>query len=384
MVRTIVIGVVATVLAFAALAGCQGENRTCSSDDDCPSGQHCLAAGGVVFGGGQCIETKAATEGDDVTMADVSAPDMGRDTTSTVRRDTHTPNVDGSPVPDADEPPDTSENCKAKETCQNDVDDDCDDVIDEGCVCSYQGKAIGVCAGQTRNDSGECPKPANFETTEVSCNDKNDNDCDGAGDFTDDDCPAPPGFPCSKDSNRRSVCAQSTGTCAHRVFVTSRGYDGDFGGLSQADSLCNQNARSAGLDGTWKAILSTRMTAVKSRLTFKGAVVNMQNELLARNENDLWDGNLRNPVRYDENGSTHYTRVWTGSNADGTNDVGPRDGEYQGDYCDDDWSSDLPRDEGEAGRSRSRGESWMTSLAGGGGNDPPCDNEFAFYCIDGQ
>ena len=48
----------------------------------------------------------------------------------------------------------------------------------------------------------------------------------------------------------------STGTVIKRIFTTSVSYDGNFGGVSAADTQCNTRATAAGLGGTWKAIIS--------------------------------------------------------------------------------------------------------------------------------
>ncbi|MFB6264359.1 MAG: RCC1 domain-containing protein [Bradymonadaceae bacterium] len=83
------------------------------------------------------------------------------------------------PAPSTWEPPTDDE------TACNQKDDDCDSVTDEGCSCQYKGKSAGVCAGQTREPSGTCPKPTNWERptdSESMCNGL-DEDCDGATDY---------------------------------------------------------------------------------------------------------------------------------------------------------------------------------------------------------
>jgi len=76
------------------------------------------------------------------------------------------------------------------ETCEDELDNDCDGVTDEGCPCVYtpgEGDG-GVCRNQTIAPDGTCPEPENFEPTETSCDDDMDNDCDGSTDSEDDDC----------------------------------------------------------------------------------------------------------------------------------------------------------------------------------------------------
>ncbi len=65
----------------------------------------------------------------------------------------------------------------------NNVDDDCDGVVDEGFACDVNGTSQGVCANGTVNaTTGGCDAPADYEAgDETSCDGK-DNDCDGQKD----------------------------------------------------------------------------------------------------------------------------------------------------------------------------------------------------------
>ncbi len=81
----------------------------------------------------------------------------------------------------------TGETTPSSEDCDG-VDNDCDGAVDEGCSCDYDGESAGVCEDQTRDSSGNCPEPSAYESTESTCTDNLDNDCDGDADCADSDC----------------------------------------------------------------------------------------------------------------------------------------------------------------------------------------------------
>lgn len=76
-----------------------------------------------------------------------------------------------------------------------------------------------------------------------------------------------PGSQCSDNSECNGEC--EGGYCIHRVFTTSETYPADFGGLRQADCICQLLAEQAGRDGVFQAILSGDGTSMKSRLAFR-------------------------------------------------------------------------------------------------------------------
>ena len=145
------------VLASSLLVSCTGPERSCTSDDDCASGEYCLKAGGVFFSGGKCVANNLSADtssGVDVLADTGPAPDT---------------KTDAGCVP-------TSETCNGK-------DDNCDGIVDERCPCHYKGKQYGVCVNTSTDPmSGECLKPAEYvESTDnesPKC-DAKDNDCDG-------------------------------------------------------------------------------------------------------------------------------------------------------------------------------------------------------------
>ena len=85
----------------------------------------------------------------------------------------------------------------------------------------------------------------------------------------------------------------------HTVFITSARYFGDMGGLSGADTICQNAATAAGLSGTWKAILSDSTTSAESRLNFNGGIIYNNAAtpaIIANDKADLFDGTIANEI----------------------------------------------------------------------------------------
>jgi len=104
------------------------------------------------------------------------------------------------------------------------------------------------------------------------------------------------------------------------VFVSSEVYDGDLGGLTGADAICQSLADAAGLPPRiYKAWLSDARAPVKDRFTHStSAYVRTDGMVIADNWADLTDhpgaDPLLVPIDRDENGSAVASSfVWTGS-----------------------------------------------------------------------
>lgn len=130
-----------------------------------------------------------------------------------------------------------------------------------------------------------------------------------------------------------------------RIFATNSSYNGNLGGLSGADAICQANATSNGYSGTWIAFLSDSTTSIASRLTNMKYPVVRANDGLLIDPSNLFDGFLDGGVALSP--SRH---VWTGSNVNGTShsdncnnwtaNAYPAYGQYgQGDEYDDWWIS---------------------------------------------
>jgi PKD repeat protein len=112
------------------------------------------------------------------------------------------------------------------------------------------------------------------------------------------------------------------------VFVTSEIYEGDFGGLAEADAICQAHATAAQLPGTWTAWLSDDNTDAIERIPEPGPdgkyhLLNPGSDpdrpIVADDLADLTDGSLDLPIDRDEYGKdVNGPWVWTGTQPDGT------------------------------------------------------------------
>ena len=106
----------------------------------------------------------------------------------------------------------------SQEICGDGMDNDCDGGGDEGCPCDYQGRSAGVCAGQTRDQNGDCPEPVDYhggDETGQWC-DGLDNDCDGSVDEDGCECVNGDSESCytgPSGTEGVGICASGTRTC---------------------------------------------------------------------------------------------------------------------------------------------------------------------------
>jgi hypothetical protein len=103
------------------------------------------------------------------------------------------------------------------------------------------------------------------------------------------------------------------------VFDTSTTYQGNFGGIAQADIECATHG--AVIDGSanWISVLSDSSTDLRDRVLGSGPFFNVAGELLAVDFSDLFTAG--NPTNYtkklDENGTYTGTPAWTGTLSSG-------------------------------------------------------------------
>lgn len=169
-------------------------------------------------------------------------------------------------------------------------------------------------------------------------------------------------------NDAKNTSRHSEANFFHRIFVSSTRQDGNLGGLSGADATCQSLADGANLTGQWKALLSDSSTNAKDRLLIVGPVFNLNDQKIADNANDLWDGQLDNAVRYDQNVvEVSATKVWTGTFADGTSSTT---------FTCTNWTSNSGSVKGRYGRSNHVGNGWMED------DKDPCDEIRRLFCID--
>jgi len=204
-------------------------------------------------------------------------------------------------------------------------------------TCAKGGEG---CSGGGSTCTSTCSPRGNqlcFGDSLKTCGDYNDNGCLEWGNVVECD------YGC--DSTVLE-CGKS-----FRVFVTSDTSKGNFGGVEEADTICQNFAESVDLGGTWKAWISDSTSSVADRLHKSSIPYSLlNNDIVADNWDDLVDGSLRNPISLDENGYvvSGDVGVWTG-----TDDSG----ESLFDNCNQ-WLDDASDLMGMYGRTDSIDESW--------------------------
>jgi Stigma-specific protein, Stig1 len=108
--------------------------------------------------------------------------------------------------------------------------------------------------------------------------------------------------------------------CVRRVFSTAFWTQGNMGGLTGGDALCQQYADSVGLGGTYKVWLSDSSGSPATRFTRSAARYLLPNGVLvANNWADLTDGTLVAPINVNEyGGSVSDSMIFTNTRADGS------------------------------------------------------------------
>jgi len=210
------------------------------------------------------------------------------------------------------------------------------------------------------------------------CDDGNDNDdcvmckhtCgDGVTNF-DDEC---------DDGNAKDddFCDTKCMKAAYRVFVTQGKFDGDWGGTSGADVLCNTAAMMLPNAGKYKAWLSDDNNQPKddfdkSSLPYR----RLDNMKVANNWADLSDGSLSAPISQTETGmvlggadnscNNNDRLVWTNTKPDGAKDSEP--------HCDDWNKSDQTN--GGLGNALQVNAGWTE------GCEKACNTTARLYCFE--
>jgi hypothetical protein len=158
-----------------------------------------------------------------------------------------------------------------------------------------------------------------------------------------------------------------SGVPGRRVFVSSAVQNADFGGIAGADELCATEAAAAGLDGVFKAWLSTRSSSVADRLEHSTEpYMLVDGTVVAVDWDDLVDGALLARIGRDATGQPHTDDVWTGTLATGAS--------YAIDDCEGFTS-------GSTGQSQC-GSSTSTTMTWTQAQTPECATRLRLYCFE--
>jgi hypothetical protein len=155
-----------------------------------------------------------------------------------------------------------------------------------------------------------------------------------------------------------------------RIFLSSNSYNGNFGGLSGADAVCNTEASSLGYSGYWMAILSDAYTSAKDRLTITYPVVRASATSTTVASSNLWGGTLANAI------SATSANTWTGTDSSGTKNYNGAVSTNTWQYCSN-WTYG-----GGGGTAAENGTSASTTTTWAFATNVICSNAYRIYCIE--
>lgn len=111
------------------------------------------------------------------------------------------------------------------------------------------------------------------------------------------------------------------------VFVTSGTRNAQSSNIADYNSFvaaqANQNSALTALGTTWTVIGSTSTVDARDNTgtnpdnSVGVPIYNLQGQLNAANNSDLWDASLLNPIRFNQVGDELIGAVWTGTNNNG-------------------------------------------------------------------
>lgn len=163
------------------------------------------------------------------------------------------------------------------------------------------------------------------------------------------------------------------GSCirARRAFVTAGTFDGNLGGIEDADSQCQLSASDVGLTGAFKAWLSDGFESPWARfdIAYSGTYLRTDGKVVAAGGwSDLTDGSLVNPIAADEFGAEVMVSpyAWTSTDKDGGG-LNP--------HCNG-WTTSQAASYGVTGSVTSKDASWTNA------DLLPCNTKLRLYCIE--
>lgn len=199
----------------------------------------------------------------------------------------------------------------------------CDDANDnDGDICNSQCMKQFCGDGIVNVDGEQCDDDNDVNTDECLndcalpiCGDGvlkvGVEQCDDANDVDDDKC----------KNDCTAPLAQYT------IFVTSKGYNGNLGGLDGADAKCQTLAMTAKLPGTFLAWLGAPLAPEDRMYHAPTPYVRTDGVMVAKNWADLTDGTLTAPIDRNELGGmvpmlpgncANYPPVYTNAGPDGS------------------------------------------------------------------
>ena len=175
-------------------------------------------------------------------------------------------------------------------------------------------------------------------------------------------------------------------TITHKkVFVSSQGHNGDFGGLAGADDFCQNLAMTAGLSGTYKAWLSDSTGSPATRFTPSSVPYRLVDGTdVASDWNDLTDGTIMQGIDLDEYGnqtSSSFVFSYTLENGTAGSPFGTTFPNCQADDCHcNNWTDSDPQSSSNSavGQPSETDDDWTEYSSFGG-----CDSTIvSVYCFE--
>jgi hypothetical protein len=126
-----------------------------------------------------------------------------------------------------------------------------------------------------------------------------------------------------------ATTVQFTSTTNNLIFVTSTGVAGNFGGVSQAATLCGQAAKSAGLPGSYIAWIASPSVTAVSQLGSARGWIRPDGQPFADTvgtsggKTGFTNGQIYFPPDVNELGNVMYASVWAANQAGADNQTNP-------------------------------------------------------------
>lgn len=162
----------------------------------------------------------------------------------------------------------------------------------------------------------------------------------------------------------------------HRIFITSSTYNGNFGSITQANSNCSNLAKAAGLERSYRAILSIENSNVKDRLLLDGPIYifdsNNDKVEVTSSVSRFWGTDtysFAEQIQIDEsNNLITGAHVWTGTQSNGIHTTNVSND------CNS-WTSSSTSNQGDYGINDYSDNRWIEFTSDN------CDELKHLYCI---